>query len=108
MIANTMQIKSLRLKKNQDRRLRSGHIWIYSNEVDVNVSPIKSFTPGEEVIVESHNKTMIGVAYVNPQSLIIGRLFSHDPNERMDLDFFCRHIQSALNVRSRLFDKPYY
>lgn len=108
MIANTMQLKSLRLKKNQDRRLRSGHVWIYSNEVDTSVSPIKSFSSGEEVLIESHNKTILGVAYVNPQSLIIGRLFSRDPNERLDLNFLCRHIQSALNLRSRLFQKPYY
>ncbi len=25
----------LRLKKGTDRRLRGGHLWIYSNEVDI-------------------------------------------------------------------------
>ncbi len=103
-----MQIKSLRLKKNQDRRLRSGHVWIYSNEIDTSASPIKSFTGGEEVIVESHDKTILGVAYVNPQSLIIGRIFSKNPNDRLNLAFFCQYIKKALALRSRFFPKPYY
>jgi 23S rRNA (cytosine1962-C5)-methyltransferase len=103
-----MQIKSLRLKKNQDRRLRSGHIWIYSNEVDTAVSPIKSFIPGEEVIVESQNGTILGIAYVNPQSLIMGRLFTRNSEERLNLPFFCRHIEKALALRTRLFNKPFY
>jgi 23S rRNA (cytosine1962-C5)-methyltransferase len=27
-------MKTLSLKKYEDRRLREGHLWIYSNEVD--------------------------------------------------------------------------
>ena len=38
----------------------------------------------------------------------MGRLISHDPEERLDLAFFCRHIKTAVALRSRLFDKPYY
>ncbi|MDC9719507.1 MAG: RlmI/RlmK family 23S rRNA methyltransferase, partial [Gammaproteobacteria bacterium] len=37
------------LKSKSDRRLRQGHLWIYSNEVDVNKSPLQSFTAGEQV-----------------------------------------------------------
>ncbi|MFB0963332.1 MAG: hypothetical protein QMB97_07510, partial [Pseudomonas sp.] len=29
-----MSLPSLRLKSNADRRLRSGHLWLYSNEID--------------------------------------------------------------------------
>ncbi|MES9878824.1 MAG: hypothetical protein ABW162_14555, partial [Candidatus Sedimenticola sp. PURPLELP] len=29
-----MTFAPLKLKKDQDRRLRAGHCWIYSNEVD--------------------------------------------------------------------------
>lgn len=103
-----MQIKSLRLKKNHNKRLRSNHVWIYSNEVDVSISPIKSFTPGEEVMVQTHDGTHLGVAYVNPHSLIIGRLFSEDPNQRLDVEFLYGRIKTALALRSRLYQKPYY
>jgi hypothetical protein len=30
-----MSLPSLRLKANADRRLRNGHLWVYSNEIDV-------------------------------------------------------------------------
>lgn len=103
-----MQLKSLRLKKNQDRRLRSGHLWIYSNEIDTIASPIKSFSPGEEVLVLAHNNTALGVAYVNPHSLIMGRLFSQDPNQRLDSTFLCTRIKTALALRTKLFSKSYY
>ena len=32
----------LRLKKNEERRLKAGHEWIYANEVDTAHSPLKS------------------------------------------------------------------
>ena len=33
------------LKKGEDRRLRAGHLWVFSNEIDVKRSPLVSFTP---------------------------------------------------------------
>lgn len=44
-----MNFAPLRLKKAQDRRLRFGHCWIYSNEVDQQATPLKSFEPGQPV-----------------------------------------------------------
>lgn len=103
-----MQLATLRLKNNEDRRLRMGHVWVYSNEIDTSVSPLKSFQPGQEVLVESHNKKILGVAYVNPHSLISARLFTRDINERLDVDFLIRKIKEAINVRQRLYPKPFY
>lgn len=40
-------MQQLFLKKNEDRRLRTGHLWIFSNEVDVKRSPLTAFAPGE-------------------------------------------------------------
>src|SRR6202022_4517636 len=50
-----MELKRLRLGRNEERRLGGGHLWIYSNEVDNAATPLKSFAPGEQVVVESHN-----------------------------------------------------
>lgn len=100
-----MQLKHLCLKKNEDRRLRAGHLWIYSNEI---ATPLKNFTAGEEVLVQAYDKTLLGVAYVNPHSLITGRLFSRDPHKRLDLDFLSHRITAALNLRNRLFSRPFY
>lgn len=103
-----MQLATLRLKKNEDRRLRAGHLWIYSNEIDTAVTPLKNFQPGREVFVESNDKRILGVAYVNPHSLITGRLFSQDRHERLNHDFFVKKIQSALTLRQCIYSQPYY
>jgi len=98
----------IRLKKGEDRRIRSGHPWIFSNEVDTASSPLKSFTPGQEATVIAHDKTVLGVAYVNPHSLIAGRIFSANPEDKLDQAFFERKLRHALELRERLFNKPYY
>lgn len=102
------QLKHIRLKKGEDRRIRMGHPWIYSNEIDNAVTPLKSFTPGEEVLVEAHDKSIIGVAYVNPHSLIAARLFSNRSRDRLGLTFFKHRIKEALELRDRLYDKHFY
>jgi 23S rRNA (cytosine1962-C5)-methyltransferase len=103
-----MQPTILKLKKNEDRRLRAGHVWIYSNEIDTAATPIKTLQPGQEVFIESHEKRFLGVAYANPQSLITARLFSRHRDERLDLDFLTQKIREALALRQRLYPKPYY
>lgn len=101
-------LKKLRLKKNEDRRLRAGHVWIFSNEIDTSSTPLKQFSPGEEVLVEASDKSILGVAYVNPNSLIAARLYSRWSQDRLNTEFFAQRISSALQSRERLYSKPYY
>src|SRR5688572_1849750 len=103
-----MQLPQLHLKKNEDRRLRAGHLWIYSNEIDTKASPLKSFEPGAEVAVIAHDNTKLGVAYINPHSLIAARLFSRQASTRLDHAFFCERLQAALALRQQLYQKPFY
>src|SRR3990167_9585524 len=103
-----MTLPILRLKKGEDRRIRAGHPWVYSNEIDVATTPLKNFAAGEEVLVEGSNKTPLGVAYINPHSLIAARLFSRHPSERLDIDFIKQRLENAWKLRHHLFDKPYY
>ena len=71
---NVAQLPVLRLKRNEDRRLHAGHLWIFSNEVDTAQSPLVKFKPGELVRVLAHNDRALGLAYVNPKSLIAARM----------------------------------
>lgn len=103
-----MQLKTLRLKKNEDRRLRAGHVWIYSNEIDIKSTPLREFLAGEEVVVEAADKTKLGVAYINPHSLITARVFTRKANQRLDLALISQRIQNALALRMRLYARPYY
>jgi 23S rRNA (cytosine1962-C5)-methyltransferase len=103
-----MDLAILRLKKNEERRLRAGHVWIYSNEIDTKTSPLKSFTAGQEVRVEAYDKTPLGIAYINPQSLIAARLISKDVQERMSEEWLLTRLQKALAWRQSFYAKPYY
>ncbi|MDO8954023.1 MAG: class I SAM-dependent rRNA methyltransferase [Gammaproteobacteria bacterium] len=101
-------LQTLYLKKREEQRLKSQHVWIYSNEVDVAKSPLRNFTAGEQVLIASFTGELLGKAYVNPQSLICARLFSRDPSAELDCEFFKTKIQQALVLRERLFAEPYY
>ena len=41
-----MSLFELRLKPNEDRRLRAGHLWIYSNEMDLAKTPLTGVAAG--------------------------------------------------------------
>ena len=98
----------LRLAKNEEKRLRAGHLWIFSNEVDNGQTPVKGFQPGELVKVEDSKGQALGVAYVNPDTLICARILSRDPRVNINEKFFMHRCQMALGLRQRLFDQPYY
>jgi len=100
--------RPLRLKKNADRRLKSGHLWLYSNEIDIAETPLKGLEVGEQVIVEAANGKPMGLAYVNPNSLICARIVSRDPSMRLDRSLLVHRLNQALALRQSLFDKPFY
>lgn len=98
----------LRLRKNADRRLKAGHLWIYSNEVDTRATPLKAFQPGELARVEAANGRALGVACVNPGSLICARIMSRDPAMQVDRSLFVHRFKQALALRQQLYDTPFY
>ncbi|TDB02691.1 class I SAM-dependent rRNA methyltransferase [Halomonas marinisediminis] len=103
-----MTLSSLRLKKNADRRLKAGHLWLYSNEIDTAATPLKGLEPGQQVVVEAANGKAMGVAYVNPNSLICARLVSRDPQQSLDRSLLVHRLNQALALRQQLFAAPYY
>jgi 23S rRNA (cytosine1962-C5)-methyltransferase len=100
------QLPALRLKRNEDRRLQAGHLWVFSNEVDTQQTPLQKFQPGELVRVLAHNDRALGLAYVNPRSLISARLLS--TWKFPDTGWFAGRIRAALALRERLYADPYY
>ncbi len=104
----TDSVPPLRLKKNEERRLRAGHLWVYSNEVDTKHSPLTSFEPGATVRVEDHKGHCLGNAYVNPHSLICARLVSRDPAYVLDASLIKHRLNIALSLRQQLFPQPFY
>lgn len=96
------------LKKNEDKRLRQGHLWVFSNEIDVSRTPLDQFAAGDLVQVKASDNKVMGTAYINPQSLICARLLSRKANLKCGSNFFQERIATALALREKLYDKPYY
>src|SRR5690242_7156374 len=105
---NETTIAPLRLAKNEERRLRAGHIWVFSNEVDNRITPVTAFEPGQPVIIEAANGQPLGTGYVNPHALICARLVSRDTRYILDQSLITHRLNIALSLRERLFAEPYY
>lgn len=92
----------LRLLNKADRRLRAGHLWIYSNEVDVKATPLKGFQNGEQAVIENAQGKALGVAMISPNNLICARLVSRDKNQMMDKSLLVHRLNIALGLRQRM------
>lgn len=101
-------MQALRLKKHEDKRIKQGHLWVFSNEVDNQVSPLKAFEAGQTVVIESANGKPIGMGYVNPNTLICARVLSRNPKVSFNQAFIKKRMQSAQALRERYFNAPYY
>jgi 23S rRNA (cytosine1962-C5)-methyltransferase len=103
-----MSIPVLKLKHGEDRRLRAGHLWIFSNEVDTAATPLTQFEPGAAVQVLSDKDLFLGHAYVNPRTLIAARIVGRDPAYPLDASLLVHRLRIALSLRERLYREPYY
>jgi 23S rRNA (cytosine1962-C5)-methyltransferase len=98
----------LRLKRGEDRRVRHGHPWIYSNEIDTAQTPLAAFQPGAAATVVDARDEAIGTAYVNPHSLITARLLTRRPDAILDRELIAERLRVALRLRERLYATPHY
>lgn len=99
MSATVATYPVLRLKKNQDRRVRAGHPWIFSNEID----GVEGEPPdGAIVDVVDSRGAYLGRGYVNRHSLISVRLLTRS-RDAIDAAFFHKRIARAAAYREQLF-----
>ena len=98
-----MSLPRLYLKPGREKSLLRRHPWIYSGAVqEVTGSP----APGDTVQVFAKDKHLANAAW-SPQSQLCGRVWSFDPEEKIDESFFRNRIMKAANLRSTLgLDAP--
>lgn len=101
-------LPSLRLKANADRRLRAGHLWVYSNEIDVAATPLHGFAAGDQAVLEAAGGKPLGIVAMSPNNLICARLLSRDVKHVLDKSLLVHRLNVCLSLRERLFDKPCY
>lgn len=103
-----MTLPILRLNANADRRLRAGHLWVYSNEINAQVSPLQGFISGEQAILENSAGKALGVVVLSPNNLICARLISRDVEHTLGKSLLVHRINVALALREQIFAKPFY
>ena len=108
LIPPTAPGADLYLRRGADRRLRSGHLWVYSNEIDTGRNPLAGFAAGDLVCVRDASGGSLGSAYMEPQSLICARLYAPAEDRELDQSLFRSRLEVALACRAAVFERPYY
>jgi len=91
--------QNIYLKRNEDKRIRNGHLWIFSNEVLEFNADIEN---GELVEVYDSRKNFLGEGFFNRNSLISVRILSR--SKIINLDKYLENkIKSAYNLRKQFY-----
>ena len=92
-------MKKIILKRNEDRRIRNGHLWVFSNEIDKIEEGIAN---GDLVFLLDSKSTLIGTGFYNKSSLIAVRILGTGKIEDLKEDFR-KKLLNALKLRQELY-----
>lgn len=87
------------LKPKEDRRIKKGHCWVFSNEIKTATNGLKA---GDVVKVFTNDNKFLGMGLYNPNSLISVRIYSRI-EEEIDSNWFSKKLKTALKLRQKLF-----
>ncbi|HHE31212.1 MAG TPA: class I SAM-dependent rRNA methyltransferase [Chlorobaculum parvum] len=90
---------TLYLKPKEHRRLLSGHLWVFSNELK---EVPRDIAAGETVQLFTNDGRLLGTGFFNPHSLIAFRLLTRDETQP-DREFFRNKIREALKLREKIY-----
>src|SRR3972149_1487135 len=91
-------MKTIRLKKKEERRVLRGHPWVLSNELREIPAGV---APGEIVDVLDFSGRFVGRGAINPHTLIAVRILTRK-REEIDAAFLLQRITTARDLRTRL------
>jgi len=91
----------LRLKPGREKTLRQRHPWIFSGAIAAADEALKS---GDTVTVLSADGAFMARAAYSPASQIRARVWTFDPRERIDAEFFVRRVARAVTERAPMLD----
>jgi 23S rRNA (cytosine1962-C5)-methyltransferase len=94
-------MQSVTLKKSADSFIKRKHPWIFSGAIEkVEGNP----SNGDTVQIFTSNKTIVGFGSFSPSSQIRVRVWSFNPQEKIDSDFFRMKILAASETRKQFID----
>ena len=96
----------VRLQPRKHRRLRAGHPWVYSNEIEMDAAA-RQLPRGSLVTLVNAGDEPLGTAMFNPHSLVAGRLLTAEADAIIDRVFLAERLRKAVDLRERLVTVPY-
>ncbi len=87
------------LKKNEEKRLKAGHLWVFSNEVAKTDDGISN---GDLVDIYEARGEFIGSGFYNKNSLISARVLSRSQIDDLS-GLFKRKLSDAYTLRKELY-----
>ena len=69
--------KSVIISAKSAKKIREGHLWVYSNEILHAMTPLSMFFSGEIVNIINEKQKSLGFGMINPQSLIAVRVLDN-------------------------------
>lgn len=98
----------IRLKpKANARAIRHGAPWVYDNEV-VTDRRTKKLAPGSIAVLQDAGREPLALVAVNPGSRIMARVLERDVQAHIGTDWLRARLAAALELRQRLYDRPFY
>jgi 23S rRNA (cytosine1962-C5)-methyltransferase len=95
------------LPKINPQKLRFGFPWVYSNELVLD-RRTKKLPAGSFVNLADATGQFIGICAFNAESKITARFMDRSESQIIDRDWLRTKLKTALSLRERLFDQPYY
>jgi len=92
----------LLLRRDRDRRIRAGHLWVYASEIDRVTGEAE---PGGVVEIADHRGRFLGRGYYNPRSTIVARVMTHHRDEAVDAALLRRRIAQAVAWRRQVYER---
>ncbi len=103
----TVKHPRLKLRPGAHKRLKAGHPWVYSNEVDMDPAA-KALPSGTVVTLSDAGGQLLATAHFNARTLISARVLAFQPDVAIDQAFIAARLTAALKLRNRLYDRPFY
>jgi 23S rRNA (cytosine1962-C5)-methyltransferase len=97
----------IRLNPGQERRLKAGHPWAYSNEIRM-TPEYRQMPLGIPVRLEGDDGWRFGTWMFNAHSLIAARLLDREPDAVIDAAWVRLRIEAAAALRARITSTPFH
>ena len=109
-IANTVthEHRVLVMRAGESRRVRRGHPWVYSNEIDNTRTPLLGFAAGDVTQLVEPDGGFVAWIDINPHAVLCGRVLSRKQEVVPDADWLGERLDAALGLRQRFYLDPYY